>query len=290
MDGQNCSVPGIIPSAFFDVIELLERDRRQFAWKIQRNKDGLSLFVRTIPAKSQNSRMKGCIPGKGSFATPTETVLTAEVPSKREPRKKKSPSTKARDRERRKRFRRLRKAKQASRPGDVPPASPVLQQSQQGESGILHIHTLPEKTSQTEVVDQELPDGVGQDPKLPDPEPGHPVSEPDHTSECDDIDSVGCNSEMESDTSDFQMNSPELRVLKQFAQTAQLDSDDDNSTSDNEQDLFCFCSNCSKRGAETDLKRCSECKLVKYCSRNCQVAHWPMHKLGCKSLQGLKSK
>ena len=230
--------------------------------------------------------MKGRIPGKDSFVTPTETVLTAEVPSKREPRKKKSPSTKARDIKRRKRFRRLRKAKQASRPSDVPPASPVLQQNQQGESGTLHIHTLPEKTIQTEVVDQELPCGAGQDPKLPDSEPGHSISEPDHTSECDDVDSVGYNSETESDTSDFQMNNPEL---KQFAQTAHLDSDN-NSASDNEQDLFCFCSNYSKRGAEADLKRCSACKLVKYCSRNCQIAHWPMHKLGCKSLQDLKSK
>ena len=141
------------------------------------------------------------------------------------------------------------------------------------------------------MVDQELLCGAGQDPKLPDSEPGHSVSEPDHshTSECDDVDSVGCNSEMESDTSDFQMNSPELRVLKQFAQTAHLDSDD-NSASDSEQDLFCFCSNYSKRGADAHLKRCSACKLIKYCSRNCQITHWPMHKLGCKSLQGLKSK
>ena len=39
------------------------------------------------------------------------------------------------------------------------------------------------------------------------------------------------------------------------------------------------CANCGK--AESDainLKRCTACKMVKYCSRDCQVAHRPKHK------------
>ena len=43
------------------------------------------------------------------------------------------------------------------------------------------------------------------------------------------------------------------------------------------------CANCGK--AESDdnnLKRCLACKMVKYCSRNCQVAHRPTHKKACK--------
>ena len=43
------------------------------------------------------------------------------------------------------------------------------------------------------------------------------------------------------------------------------------------------CANCSK--AESDeckLKRCTACKTVRYCSRDCQVAHRPMHKKACK--------
>jgi len=32
---------------------------------------------------------------------------------------------------------------------------------------------------------------------------------------------------------------------------------------------------------EKSLLRCSKCKAVRYCGRDCQVADWPKHKLGC---------
>ena len=43
------------------------------------------------------------------------------------------------------------------------------------------------------------------------------------------------------------------------------------------------CANCGK-GEESsgDLKACTACKLVKYCSRECQIAHRPQHKKACK--------
>ena len=43
------------------------------------------------------------------------------------------------------------------------------------------------------------------------------------------------------------------------------------------------CANCGKgEEAESDLKTCTACKLVKYCSRDCQIAHRPQHKRECK--------
>ena len=44
-----------------------------------------------------------------------------------------------------------------------------------------------------------------------------------------------------------------------------------------------MCANCGK-GEEScgDLKACAACKLVKYCNRNCQIAHRPQHKKACK--------
>ena len=44
------------------------------------------------------------------------------------------------------------------------------------------------------------------------------------------------------------------------------------------------CANCGKGGEEdsTQLKSCAACKLVKYCSRECQIAHRPQHKKECK--------
>jgi hypothetical protein len=43
------------------------------------------------------------------------------------------------------------------------------------------------------------------------------------------------------------------------------------------------CANCGK-GEESsgDLKACTACKLVKYCNRECQIAHRPQHKNACK--------
>ena len=43
------------------------------------------------------------------------------------------------------------------------------------------------------------------------------------------------------------------------------------------------CANCG-RGEEStvDLKACTACKMVKYCNRDCQIAHRPQHKKACK--------
>ena len=43
------------------------------------------------------------------------------------------------------------------------------------------------------------------------------------------------------------------------------------------------CANCGKgEEAGIDLKACTACKLVKYCNRDCQIAHRPQHKKDCK--------
>ena len=43
------------------------------------------------------------------------------------------------------------------------------------------------------------------------------------------------------------------------------------------------CANCGK-GEESsdDLKACTACMMVKYCNRECQIAHRPQHKKACK--------
>ncbi|KAJ7447505.1 hypothetical protein B0H11DRAFT_2082368 [Mycena galericulata] len=40
-----------------------------------------------------------------------------------------------------------------------------------------------------------------------------------------------------------------------------------------------MCENCSVRGK--DLRRCGGCQLVRYCSKECQKAHWKNHKTHC---------
>ncbi|OMJ22464.1 Histone-lysine N-methyltransferase ASHR1 [Smittium culicis] len=59
----------------------------------------------------------------------------------------------------------------------------------------------------------------------------------------------------------------------------------------NDDKLHLNCSNCLLYKSKTksipnihNLKRCSTCKSVYYCSRECQLADWPLHKLECKLL------
>ena len=43
------------------------------------------------------------------------------------------------------------------------------------------------------------------------------------------------------------------------------------------------CGNCGKgEAADVKLKTCTACKIIKYCSRDCQVEHRPQHKEACK--------
>ncbi|KAJ7642463.1 hypothetical protein DFH06DRAFT_1214794 [Mycena polygramma] len=42
------------------------------------------------------------------------------------------------------------------------------------------------------------------------------------------------------------------------------------------------CGYCSKA---TGAQKCSRCKMMTYCNRECQVAHWPTHKIHCKSVE-----
>src|SRR6056300_111922 len=44
-----------------------------------------------------------------------------------------------------------------------------------------------------------------------------------------------------------------------------------------------LCANCGKGEEEGGvLKNCVACKMVKYCSRDCQKAHRPQHKKECR--------
>lgn len=51
------------------------------------------------------------------------------------------------------------------------------------------------------------------------------------------------------------------------------------------------CANCHRRAAagEPSYKRCGKCKNAYYCSRDCQVGHWRVHKTKCQSTQDSKA-
>jgi len=48
-------------------------------------------------------------------------------------------------------------------------------------------------------------------------------------------------------------------------------------------DILSVCANCGKGEEENqNLKACTACKIVKYCNRECQIAHRSKHKKACK--------
>ena len=48
-------------------------------------------------------------------------------------------------------------------------------------------------------------------------------------------------------------------------------------------DVSLVCANCGKGEEESHkLKNCTACKLVKYCNRECQIAHRSQHKKECR--------
>lgn len=65
--------------------------------------------------------------------------------------------------------------------------------------------------------------------------------------------------------------------------STEIDSDDESDFSDSPE-CYNICANCT-RESETEFKKCSKCKLCRYCSRECQLADWPRHKFVCSLLQ-----
>ncbi|KAJ7159980.1 hypothetical protein C8R43DRAFT_348945 [Mycena crocata] len=49
-----------------------------------------------------------------------------------------------------------------------------------------------------------------------------------------------------------------------------------------------FCHKCQVTKRVSELKICSRCQNAKYCSQECQKAHWKSHKPYCKSLDDVK--
>ena len=45
-----------------------------------------------------------------------------------------------------------------------------------------------------------------------------------------------------------------------------------------------FCFNCEKAVERKQLSRCENCNICQYCSYDCALAHWPVHKVACEQM------
>lgn len=46
-----------------------------------------------------------------------------------------------------------------------------------------------------------------------------------------------------------------------------------------------LCSQCMHVGSSGNTQMCAGCRVERYCSAECQKAHWPMHREKCKKIQ-----
>ena len=69
-----------------------------------------------------------------------------------------------------------------------------------------------------------------------------------------------------------------LKTSSDLMEKGQRDREEKNNKYDTS-----YCANCGKGEEDSNkLKACTACKMVKYCNRECQLAHRPQHKKECK--------
>ena len=49
-----------------------------------------------------------------------------------------------------------------------------------------------------------------------------------------------------------------------------------------------FCGYCREHKEDSKIMLCSKCGFTQYCSKKCQVDHWPEHKKDCKNFKAMK--
>ena len=187
---------------------------------------------------------------------------------KSEKRRKKSPSTRRRDRLRLDKWR-------ANKRRELAPDCPV-----------------PEVQT-TVTVESQVPANVPLDQS--DPRSASKLPETVQLSVDSSLDAALCDKLPET------VNSPPCSVQIPSSQKSQMTSfeqdmfnrifaDSETDPDDPDFDMFCtercFNFKCMKPGKKVKdgLKKCTRCKVAQYCSRKCQAEHWHMHKTGCKNM------
>lgn len=264
LDSSDRIVPRIIPDAILSVLCILEEDKDRFLWKLARNRDGLSLVIRTHhPVREHKGvHKKSDLVNHSASATNLEKDSSAKSRpvTVNETRKHKTPSALARDLARKRAFHRRKAASRKARK-----TAPVVTPSDQSQSETSVLHTSDVHT--LECINPTQPDNSQCEPSVV-------ITTDVQTLECGN----------ETQTPDSPLLDP----------PRELDTQSDTSQeSDIENELLIqrtFCVTCNKQATDcpNGLKACGQCKICHYCSKQCQASHWKSgHRNDCAELARL---
>ena len=256
MDFKDDSFTSFMPEHLLKIITALEKDGILQPWKLIRNSDSFTLIV-NFPAKGGNKGnrkpLKERASGRNSVGQHTDKkhqdssgVRLAEQPKRK---KKKSPARIARDRARRKAY--WKDLKIARKLG--------------AENTAAHYAQLQETrtVASPQVSVDSHPENSGCMERTPNVSELQRHLTVEHSSEPPQV-QLDLN-ELSSDASSG----------------SSLDSDDDVDACDFDFEMPDICASCNMGPPEVTLKKCTRCKLSKYCSVQCQRDNWKEHKFAC---------
>ena len=278
MDIEDNSYTSFISEHLLKILTALENDETHHPWKLIRNSDSFTLVV-NFRAKNRDKRqftqLKERASGLKSASQHTDKkhkdssdVRLAEQPKQKN---KKTPAQVPRDREWRKAYLRHIKLARQLRKAQLRADNLAAYYAQLQETSMIAIPQAP-------VVSH--PENSGCFDRTSSFS-GHHIHltvdrETVNTAQVQsDLNELSVQEAESEQASILDSDKLELRQYF-FNQSPEPDSESDVDSSG-------VCGNCMKQGEE--LPRCTGCKFVRYCSKNCQVTDWPSHRQLCQSIQ-----
>ena len=288
MDKKEFTASNFIPERLLDIICILESDEKHHSYKIIRNKKTFSLIAKfgakneeTRPLKNNASAQKTaryqdkkqvssenklCKPkrkrGKDNSSCASGVESASQHSDKNQDssnagqaeqlklKKKKTPAQVARDSARRKAFWKHTKVASQLRAKNFAAHCAKLQDTKKLASPQFSVNSYPENSG-----------------ACLDPTTQRTVARPKVTAVSQPVNSGTC----------LYSNSS-VSAVKQSSILLKNSKDSE---------VECAC--CSKKGKQTELRRCTGCKTFSYCRRVCQKSHWCSQRQLCKSIQSLNS-
>ncbi len=229
--------------------------------------------------------------------TASKDIHTRPKSEARRGKKRKSPSSKRRDRQRLEKWRASKRRDSPTCP--LPGAQPVQLESHMHGSQVALDHSHPTvvsdnlpETVQSESVEtsvDSIKDNVKSSPVTvvasSAPQPPQSVPEPSTTT---------CKSVSNSHKLPSASSYDQELYNRIFNTTDKSNEDTTDSESDSDDPglMFgkpkerCFNFRCTttEKKAPDGLKKCTRCRIAQYCCRRCQAEHWHIHKTACKDL------